>query len=63
MRYEHHGAVPRLGLACVGRWSRELGLNVELTGASAYGDGSAGGRGASSRGCGWVPARSRAGSS
>nr|WP_236074004.1 ATP-binding protein [Streptomyces tardus] len=31
------GAVPRLGLACVGRWSRELGLNVELTGASAYG--------------------------
>ncbi|MEK8142250.1 ATP-binding protein [Streptomyces sp. M10(2022)] len=31
------GAVPRLGLACVGRWSRELGLNVELSGASAYG--------------------------
>lgn len=31
------GAVPRLGLACVGRWARELGLNVELTGASAYG--------------------------
>ncbi|MFI1397325.1 ATP-binding protein [Streptomyces sp. NPDC020681] len=31
------GAVPRLGLACVGRWSRELGFNVELTGASAYG--------------------------
>ncbi|WP_405570231.1 MULTISPECIES: ATP-binding protein [Streptomyces] len=31
------GAVPRLGLACVGRWSRELGFKVELTGASAYG--------------------------
>lgn len=31
------GAVPRLGLACVGRWSREMGFNVELTGASAYG--------------------------
>ncbi|MFC8126284.1 ATP-binding protein [Streptomyces sp. NPDC057302] len=31
------GAVPRLGLACVGRWSRELGFNVELSGASAYG--------------------------
>ncbi|MFF3399824.1 ATP-binding protein [Streptomyces sp. NPDC002659] len=31
------GAVPRLGLACVGRWSRELGFNVELTGTSAYG--------------------------
>ncbi|WP_330175461.1 ATP-binding protein [Streptomyces sp. NBC_01498] len=31
------GAVPRLGLACVGRWGRELGFNVELTGASAYG--------------------------
>ncbi|WP_254711104.1 ATP-binding protein [Streptomyces lunaelactis] len=31
------GAVPRLGLACVGRWSRELGFNVELTAASAYG--------------------------
>ncbi|MFE3323579.1 ATP-binding protein [Streptomyces sp. NPDC059176] len=31
------GAVPRLGLACVGRWTRELGFNVELTGASAYG--------------------------
>ncbi|WP_329295933.1 ATP-binding protein [Streptomyces sp. NBC_01455] len=31
------GAVPRLGLACVGRWSRELGFNVELGGASAYG--------------------------
>lgn len=31
------GAVPRLGLACVGRWARELGINVELTGASAYG--------------------------
>ncbi|GAA4679880.1 hypothetical protein GCM10023347_38220 [Streptomyces chumphonensis] len=31
------GAVPRLGLACVGRWARELGFNVELTGASAYG--------------------------
>ncbi|WP_323055339.1 MULTISPECIES: ATP-binding protein [Streptomyces] len=31
------GAVPRLGLACVGRWARELGFNVDLTGASAYG--------------------------
>ncbi|MEV8331111.1 ATP-binding protein [Streptomyces niveus] len=31
------GAVPRLGLACVGRWSREMGFNVELSGASAYG--------------------------
>ncbi|MDT3395485.1 ATP-binding protein, partial [Streptomyces sp. B1866] len=31
------GAVPRLGLACVGRWSRELGFGVELSGASAYG--------------------------
>ncbi|MFI1888058.1 ATP-binding protein [Streptomyces jumonjinensis] len=31
------GAVPRLGLACVGRWTRELGFGVELTGASAYG--------------------------
>nr|WP_238420375.1 ATP-binding protein [Streptomyces taklimakanensis] len=31
------GAVPRLGLACVGRWSRELGFGVELTTASAYG--------------------------
>ncbi|MFD5655032.1 ATP-binding protein, partial [Streptomyces sp. NPDC127039] len=31
------GAVPRLGLACVGRWSRELGFNVELSGSSAYG--------------------------
>ncbi|MFD1277848.1 hypothetical protein ACFQ51_55540 [Streptomyces kaempferi] len=31
------GAVPRLGLACVGRWSRELGFNVELGGSSAYG--------------------------
>ncbi|WP_030225637.1 ATP-binding protein [Streptomyces sp. NRRL WC-3626] len=31
------GAVPRLGLACVGRWSRELGFHVELSGASAYG--------------------------
>ncbi|MET4923380.1 ATP-binding protein [Streptomyces sp. PSRA5] len=31
------GAVPRLGLACVGRWCREMGFNVELTGASAYG--------------------------
>ncbi|MER6539968.1 ATP-binding protein [Streptomyces sp900105755] len=31
------GAVPRLGLACVGRWSRELGFSVELGGASAYG--------------------------
>lgn len=31
------GAVPRLGLACVGRWARELGINVELNGASAYG--------------------------
>ncbi|MET7501378.1 ATP-binding protein [Streptomyces microflavus] len=31
------GAVPRLGLASVGRWSRELGFNVELSGSSAYG--------------------------
>ncbi|WP_338674872.1 ATP-binding protein [Streptomyces sp. SCSIO 30461] len=31
------GAVPRLGLACVGRWARELGFQVELTAASAYG--------------------------
>ncbi|WP_438818298.1 ATP-binding protein, partial [Streptomyces clavuligerus] len=31
------GSVPRLGLACVGRWMRQLGFNVELTGASAYG--------------------------
>ncbi|MFJ6609512.1 ATP-binding protein [Streptomyces sp. NPDC091289] len=31
------GAVPRLGLACVGRWSQELGFNVELSGSSAYG--------------------------
>ncbi|MBM7053334.1 ATP-binding protein [Streptomyces durocortorensis] len=31
------GAVPRLGLACTGRWSRELGFNVELSGSSAYG--------------------------
>ncbi|MFE2293891.1 ATP-binding protein [Streptomyces sp. NPDC059452] len=31
------GAVPRLGLACAGRWSRELGFNVELSGSSAYG--------------------------
>ncbi|MET8182050.1 ATP-binding protein [Streptomyces sp. NPDC005336] len=31
------GAVPRLGLACVGRWSRELGFAVELSTASAYG--------------------------
>ncbi|WLQ36773.1 ATP-binding protein [Streptomyces castrisilvae] len=31
------GAVPRLGLACVGRWSRELGFNVELSASSAYG--------------------------
>ncbi|MFI0778073.1 ATP-binding protein [Streptomyces sp. NPDC021212] len=31
------GAVPRLGLACVGRWSRELGFGVELSTASAYG--------------------------
>ncbi|MGK5501479.1 ATP-binding protein, partial [Streptomyces sp. URMC 125] len=31
------GAVPRLGLACVGRWSQELGFGVELTTASAYG--------------------------
>ncbi|MER5771353.1 ATP-binding protein [Streptomyces sp. NPDC001985] len=31
------GAVPRLGLACVGRWARELGFTVELTGTSAYG--------------------------
>jgi signal transduction histidine kinase len=31
------GAVPRLGLACVGRWARELGFRVELSGASAYG--------------------------
>ncbi|MCP9207223.1 ATP-binding protein [Streptomyces sp. NEAU-Y11] len=31
------GAVPRLGLACAGRWSRELGFGVELSTASAYG--------------------------
>lgn len=31
------GAVPRLGLACVGRWCRELGFHAELTAASAYG--------------------------
>ncbi|MFE0426704.1 ATP-binding protein, partial [Streptomyces sp. NPDC058953] len=31
------GAVPRLGLACVGRWTRELGFGVELSAASAYG--------------------------
>ncbi|MFF2602778.1 ATP-binding protein [Streptomyces californicus] len=31
------GAVPRLGLTCVGRWSRELGFTVELSGSSAYG--------------------------
>ncbi|WP_415947488.1 ATP-binding protein [Streptomyces sp. KLOTTS4A1] len=31
------GAVPRLGLACVGRWMRELGFDVQLSGASAYG--------------------------
>ncbi|MCZ7461972.1 ATP-binding protein [Streptomyces sp. WMMC940] len=31
------GAVPRLGLACAGRWGRELGFSVELTSASAYG--------------------------
>ncbi|MEV4919733.1 ATP-binding protein [Streptomyces tirandamycinicus] len=31
------GAVPRLGLACAGRWSRELGFGVELSAASAYG--------------------------
>lgn len=31
------GAVSRLGLACVGRWSRELGFGVELSTASAYG--------------------------
>ncbi|MEK8170693.1 ATP-binding protein [Streptomyces sp. M19] len=31
------GAVPRLGLACVGRWARELGFGVELSTASAYG--------------------------
>ncbi|MGQ4511122.1 ATP-binding protein [Streptomyces sp. DW26H14] len=31
------GAVPRLGLACVGRWMRELGFRVELSSASAYG--------------------------
>ncbi|MFD7922988.1 ATP-binding protein [Streptomyces sp. NPDC059740] len=31
------GAMPRLGLACVGRWARELGLAVDLSGASAYG--------------------------
>lgn len=31
------GAVPRVGLACVGRWSRELGFNVELSASSAYG--------------------------
>ncbi|MFF3557772.1 ATP-binding protein [Streptomyces tsukubensis] len=31
------GAVPKLGLACVGRWTRELGFSVELSAASAYG--------------------------
>ncbi|WP_432073032.1 ATP-binding protein [Streptomyces wuyuanensis] len=31
------GAMPRLGLACAGRWGRELGFSVELTSASAYG--------------------------
>ncbi|MFJ8233132.1 ATP-binding protein [Streptomyces sp. NPDC094448] len=31
------GAVPKLGLACVGRWTRELGFGVELSAASAYG--------------------------
>ncbi|MEU2161493.1 ATP-binding protein [Streptomyces sp. NPDC019208] len=31
------GAVPRLGLACAGRWGRELGFSVELTSASAHG--------------------------
>ncbi|WP_255951070.1 ATP-binding protein [Streptomyces odontomachi] len=31
------GAVPRLGLACVGRWCRELGFRVELSTTSAYG--------------------------
>ncbi|WP_246150417.1 ATP-binding protein [Streptomyces qinzhouensis] len=31
------GAVPKLGLACVGRWTRELGFSVELSSASAYG--------------------------
>jgi signal transduction histidine kinase len=31
------GAVPRLGLACVGRWCRELGFRMELSTASAYG--------------------------
>lgn len=31
------GAVPRLGLACVGRWAQELGVNVELNGSSTYG--------------------------
>ncbi len=31
------GAVPRLGLACVGRWMRELGFDVQLSGTSAYG--------------------------
>ncbi|MFI1830937.1 ATP-binding protein [Streptomyces sp. NPDC020412] len=31
------GAVPRLGLACAGRWMRELGFGVELSTASAYG--------------------------
>ncbi|MCF6521779.1 ATP-binding protein [Streptomyces sp. JJ36] len=31
------GAVPRLGLACAGRWARELGFGVELTGTSAFG--------------------------
>ncbi len=29
--------MPRLGLTCVGRWSRELGFTVELSGSSAYG--------------------------
>ncbi|MEV6104940.1 ATP-binding protein [Streptomyces sp. NPDC051940] len=31
------GAMPKLGLACVGRWSRELGFSVELSAGSAYG--------------------------
>ncbi|MEU9608533.1 ATP-binding protein [Streptomyces sp. NPDC048057] len=31
------GAVPRLGLACAGRWMRELGFGLELSTASAYG--------------------------
>ncbi|MQY11509.1 hypothetical protein SRB5_16280 [Streptomyces sp. RB5] len=31
------GAMPKLGLASVGRWSRELGFSVELSDGSAHG--------------------------